>query len=90
MGEVYAYLPRKKKWYGAVVCDRLLVDTFLTQWQRYQPHFGTFFLNGAAHLQHHYLLPSNIYEGPNENPNWHVPKGEDPLLDILKVYEQML
>ena len=88
--ETVTYLFRKKKWYRALVCDRLLADTFLKQWQRHQPDFATVFLNGGAHLQHHYLFSSKVYEGSNENPDWVVPKGEDPLLDILKVYDQIL
>ncbi len=88
--ETFTYLVRNKRWYRALICDRLLADTFLTQWQRHQPDFATVFLNGAAHLQHHYLFSSRAYEGPHKNPDWHVPKGNDPLLDILKVYDQIL
>ncbi|MGH8605022.1 MAG: hypothetical protein ACREXR_20220, partial [Gammaproteobacteria bacterium] len=88
--ETLSYLLQKKKWYRAVVCDRLLADAFLTQWRRRQPDFATLFLNGGAHLQHHYLFSSKAYQGPNQNPEWHAPKGNDPLLDILNVYDQIL
>jgi hypothetical protein len=88
--ETLVYLLQNKKWYRALVCDRLLSDTFLTQWHRHQPDFSTLLLNGSAHLQHHYLFSSKVYEGSQQNPEWVIAKGEDPLLDILKVYDQIL
>lgn len=79
-----------KTWYRAIVCDRLLGDAFLTQWRRARPDFATLFLNGGAHLQHHYLYSSSAYSGARQNPEWHVPAGCDPLLDILKTYDTFL
>ncbi len=79
-----------KTWYRAIVCDRLLCDAFLTQWSRFRPDFATLFLNGGAHLQHHYLYSSSAYSGPRKNPEWHVPASCDPLLDILKTYDTFL
>ena len=84
------YYGQNKKWYRALICDRLLGDAFITQWKRYQPDFSTLFLNGGAHLQHHYLFSSKYYSGPRTNPEWHVPQGEDPLLDILRVYDTLI
>jgi hypothetical protein len=57
------YLSRKSKWYKAIFLDRILMDTFITQWQRYQPDFSTLFLNAGAHIQHHYMYNSAVYEG---------------------------
>ena len=79
-----------KKWMRAVVGDRLLGDTFLTQCARHKPRFATLFLNGGAHLQHHYMFSSSAYKGENRNPEWIVPEGKDPLLDVLKLYDQLL
>ena len=87
--EAFMYF-RGKQWYRALICDRLLTDVFLKHWQRYRPDYATLFLNGAAHLQHHYLFSSKVYEGSRQNPQWRVPPGEDPLLDIFKVYDTLL
>ena len=85
-----SYLLQKKKWYRAIFCDRLLFDAFQIECKRHKPDFATLFLNGAAHLQHHYLFSALPYDGPLENPAWHVPPGEDPLLDILKLYDGII
>ena len=84
------YYGQNKIWYRALICDRLLGDAFITQWKRSQPDFSTLFLNGGAHLQHHYLFSSKHYTGPRTNPEWHVPQGDDPLLDILRVYDILI
>lgn len=79
-----------KVWFRAVICDRLLIDTFVTQCKKHRPEFATVFLNGGAHLQHHYLFSSKAYSGKRTNPNWHVAENEDPLLDILNLYDEAL
>ncbi|PON13118.1 hypothetical protein C2W62_36020, partial [Candidatus Entotheonella serta] len=74
-----------KLWYRALICDRLLIDVFLKQWHRYRPDYATLFLNGGAHLQHHYLYSSQVYDGDKRNPSWHIAAGDDPLLGIFAV-----
>lgn len=87
--ESLAYF-RGKTWYRALVCDRLLVDAFLVEWRRHRPDYATLFLNGAAHLQHHYLFNSKAYDGERRNPEWIAPRDEDPLLDVLSLYDRLL
>lgn len=89
MSETLHYL-RGKTWFRAIICDRLLIDTFLAQCKKHQPQFATVFLNGGAHLQHHYLFSSQAYTGDRTNPEWHVAKDEDPLLDVLTLYDSAL
>ena len=89
ISETLSYL-RHKTWFRAVICDRLLIDTYLTQCKKYQPQFSTVFLNGGAHLQHHYLFSSKVYTGTRTNPEWHVAKDDDPLLDVLSLYDSAL
>lgn len=74
-------------WYGAVFLDRLLADVFVRQWRRHRPNFASLFLNAAAHIQHHYMFSSVVYDGPNQNPEWYLAKGRDPLLDIYRLYD---
>ena len=87
--ETLAYL-KGKTWFRAVICDRLLLDAYVTQCTKHRPQFSTVFLNGGAHLQHHYLFSSKAYTGERTNPEWHVAEEEDPLLDILELYDSAL
>ena len=79
-----------KKWWRAVVCDNVLAGAFVRHCRVDDPDFATVFLNGGAHLQHHYLYSSRAYDGPNRNPTWHVPADADPLLNILQAYDRIL
>jgi hypothetical protein len=78
---------RGAPWYGAIFLDRFLADVFVRQWRRHRPDFASLFLNAAAHIQHHYMFSSAVYEGPNKNPDWYLAPGRDPLLDIYRVYD---
>lgn len=89
LSETLSYL-KNKTWFRAVICDRLLIDTYITQCKKHKPQFSTVFLNGGAHLQHHYLFSSKVYNGDRTNPKWHVSEKDDPLLDILNLYDSAL
>ena len=78
---------RGSPWYGAIFLDRLLSDVFIRQWRRHTPEFASLFLNAAAHIQHHYMFSSAVYEGPNRNPEWYLTPGRDPLLDVYRLYD---
>ena len=52
--------------------------------------FSHLFLNAGAHIQHHYLFNSKAYEGDLENPNWYCDKNYDPLIKILKEYDNTI
>ena len=81
---------RKEPWRAVSFLDRLLADVFIRQWRRHQPGFASLFLNGAAHIQHHYMFSSSAYDGPRRNPEWYVAPGADPLLDIYGLYDRIL
>ena len=80
----------RRRWARAVFLDRFLADCFLHLWERTRPDFSTLFLNGAAHIQHHYLFNSAAYRGPHRNPAWYLPAGMDPVLEIYKLYDRIL
>ena len=80
----------RSRWARAVFLDRFLADCFLYLWQRTRPDFSTLFLNGAAHVQHHYLFNSSAYSGPHRNPPWYLPAGVDPVLEIYRLYDRIL
>ena len=49
------------------------------------------FLNGGAHIQHHYFFNSKFFQNSQvKNPNWYLPKGLDPILDMLKCYDNIV
>lgn len=48
---------------------------------------STIFLNGYAHIQHHYMLNSEFING--ENPNWYCDKKIDPIKRSLEIYEKI-
>ena len=90
MKETVSYFLKGAVWARATICDRLLADAFITQCKKTQPDFATLFMNGGAHLQHHYLFSSSAYDGDRENPDWQCPKGVDPLGTILQMYDDVL
>ena len=80
----------KQRWHRAIFLDRFLADVFMRLWRKKKPDFATLFLNGAAHIQHHYLFNSRFYSGPNKNPVWYAAPGEDPVLNIYQAYDDIL
>lgn len=81
---------KKQHWSKAIVLDRLLTDVFISLWKKHQPDFSVLFLNAGAHIQHHYMCSSPAYSGEAKNPGWYVPKDQDPLLEILELYDSIL
>jgi hypothetical protein len=78
---------RSAPWSNALFLDRFLADVFICQWRRHRPEFASLFLNAAAHIQHHYMFSSGVYDGPNRNPEWYLAAGRDPLLDVYRLYD---
>jgi hypothetical protein len=81
---------RDEPWRAVLFLDRLLADVFVRQWRRHTPGFASLFLNGAAHIQHHYMFSSAVYDGPQRNPDWYVAPEADPLLDVYRLYDRVL
>ena len=81
---------RRYLWRRALFLDRMLADSFLSLWRRTQPDFSSLFLNGVAHIQHHYLFSAGVYEGSQRNPSWYVEAGQDPVLESYRLYDQIL
>lgn len=80
----------KKAGTKATILDSLLGDIFIRLLKSKKPEFSWLFLNSGAHIQHHYLFNSSIYDGPLENPSWYCEKNHDPLLTILSIYDGFL
>ena len=86
----HALKRRVEPWRSVLFLDRLLADVFIRQWRRHKPGFASLFLNGAAHIQHHYMFSSAVYDGPHRNPDWYVAPEADPLLDVYRLYDRIL
>ena len=74
----------------AILLDQLLADAFTAHWKKDRPDFSSLFLNGCAHLQHHYMFNAKPYNGPNTNPEWYVKPDADPLLEGFKRYDKIV
>jgi hypothetical protein len=70
--------------------DCLLSDVFIRLWRQTRPDFSSLFLNGVAHIQHHYFFNSSAYSGTQRNPEWYVGPGEDPVLEAYQLYDSIL
>ena len=72
----------------AAYFDYLFLDYSLRRINKNKLDFSLIFLNGFAHIQHHYLLNSEFIT-KKENPEWYIPKDKDPIYDSLLIYDKM-
>jgi hypothetical protein len=87
----YALTSFGKPWRKALFLDMLLFEIHKTLFSQKKPNFSTLFLNAGAHIQHHYFYNSSYVVSPDlTNPDWYVGKNEDPFLEMLKIYDDML
>lgn len=84
------FLGRKKRWNKALFLDLFLADSFANLTRKHKNDFSTLFLNGFAHIQHHYFLSSKHYDGSLINPEEYIKKEEDPVLDAIKIYDRIV
>ena len=82
----------RKTWRKALFLDLFLNDVHLNLFNKKKPNFSTVFFNAGAHIQHHYLLSSSVLSSklPTQNPEWYLEKGEDPIIEMLKIYDKIL
>lgn len=84
---------KKYKWARATFLDRFLADVFLKLRTQNGTQFASLFLNSGAHIQHHHMFESGVYQGSQENPNWYSSAkddGVDPVLFVYQVYDAIL
>jgi len=86
----YASTAIRHPWRKAMFLDLLLADVFVRETARTGPHFATLFLNAAAHIQHHYLFCSSVYQGTIRNPEWYVRPDEDPVFEVYSLYDRIV
>lgn len=87
----YALSCFKYKYRKALFLDIVIFGVHQYLFKKKNPDFSTLFLNGGAHIQHHYFFNSKIYkDSENKNPNWYLEGEVDPLLDMLRCYDKMI
>lgn len=87
----YAFNALGKPWRKALFLDMLLYEIHKTLFKRKNPNFSTLFLNAGAHIQHHYFFNSPYVDSQElKNPAWYIGKDDDPFLEMLRVYNEML
>jgi len=87
----FALTSVRKPWRKALFLDKFLFEIFKTFYLRKKPNFSTLFLNAGAHIQHHYFFNSP-YVNSNylKNPSWYIAESEDPFLEMIKVYDEII
>ena len=78
------------KYKKAIFFDLLLHDIHLSLIKKYNTDFSSIFLNGCAHIQHHFFLNSRFAGMDESNPEWYLKKEIDPFYEIIKIYDRIL
>ena len=88
--ELFFRLPelRSKGFKRAVFLDLILTEIYVTYAKKHDINFGILFLNGLAHVQHHYFHSCPYSTSEVKNPSWYV--SGDPIGFTLKYYDVML
>lgn len=81
---------RGGKWALALVLDELLAAITISETRAKRPDFVSLFLNGGAHLQHHYMFNSTVYDGTHRNPEWVVSRTQDPIFEVYRQYDRLV
>lgn len=91
---LYWLLARRSRgapWRKALLLDLFLHDLHFRLYAKHRPNFSTLFLNAGAHIQHHYFFNSPAaHGGDQKNPAWYVAAHEDPIAEMLEVYDAIL
>jgi hypothetical protein len=81
---------RGKEWARAQILEQLLADITVVESCSKSPQFVSLFMNAGAHIQHHYMFNSSVYEGPQRNPAWLVAPKHDPIFEIYDQYDHIV
>ncbi len=87
-----AFFSGNASWRKAIFLDLLIHDFHLSRLNSTKTEFSTVFFNAGAHIQHHYLfnckyLPKTFN---SMNPSWYISAKEDPIGEMLEVYDSIL
>jgi hypothetical protein len=71
----------------ASILDYYFLNYSLKRIKKNKVNTSMIFLNGFAHIQHHYMLSSKYING--KNPKWYAKDSVDPFLNSLRIYDQL-
>lgn len=87
----YALSCIKFKHRKALFLDSVIFKIHQYLFKKNNPDFSVLFLNGGAHIQHHYFFNSREYiNAKNKNPSWYLKENFDPVLDMLNCYDNFI
>jgi hypothetical protein len=87
----YAFSAFYKPWRKALFLDLFIHEIHKELHSRKNPNFSTIFFNAGAHIQHHYFFNSSEVKSDElMNPEWYMSSMNDPILDMLKLYDRVL
>lgn len=78
---------KRSRYELAALFDYFFVKYSIKRSNKKKLDLNLIFLNGLAHVQHHYMLSSEFVDG--ENPSWYMSSKIDPILSCLKIYDQL-
>lgn len=81
---------RKNSWSKTIFLDLLLSDIYIKNLRKKNPDFSSIFLNSGAHIQHHYMFNSEVYQGDFSNPQWYLDSKMDPVLEVYELYDRIV
>ena len=83
---IYAFI-KKDRAALASLFDSLFLLYALSRHKKENLDLSAVFLNGFAHVQHHYMLSSEFID--SENPSWYIDKNIDPIFSSLKIFDEI-
>lgn len=87
----YALTVLGKPWRKALFLDKFLHQVHMKLYKKCRPNFSTIFLNAGAHIQHHYFFNSAVVDNKKlSNPTWYIAQDLDPVLEMLKCYDEII
>ena len=82
---------KNKKYRKALFLDLILVLIHQKLIKKYGTKFSSVFLNGGAHIQHHYFFNSIVFNDKfAKNPSWYIREDYDPIAEALIFYNDII
>lgn len=79
---------RSKGFKRAIFLDLILTELYVELAKKHNIDFGVLFLNGLAHIQHHYFHSCPYSNSTVVNPKWYA--SGDPIGFALKYYDELI
>lgn len=80
----------RRPWRRALFLDLFLHDLHIALLRKSNPDFSSVFLNAGAHIQHHYYFNSPYSGSKNKNPVNYIDPADDPIYEMLRLYDVIL